>query len=294
MGRLRAGAILAGFALLTLPLIPVQEALLRWAPARARRLPHWYHKRVCGLLGVRVHIEGEAVKGRPLLLVSNHTSWLDILVLSAVAPVSFVSKKEVGSWPGVATLARLQRTIFVDRERRTDVGEATNEITARLAMGDAIVLFAEGTSSDGNRVLPFRSSLFAAVKPSARSTAPATGAVAQMVSIVYTRLGGVPLGRAGRPRVAWYGDMEMTGHVWNVLKAGPIDVRVRIGPPAPLESFADRKELARKSENEVREHVVRILRGRPAGAPVSIAEPPEAQRKTRFTGGSPHTDSKWR
>ena len=103
-----------------------------------------------------------------MLLVANHTSWLDIPVLSAVAPVSFVAKKEVGGWPFVSSLARLQRSVFVDRARRTAVGETAGEILARLAQGDTIVLFAEGTSSDGNRVLPFMTSLFAAAKPSAK------------------------------------------------------------------------------------------------------------------------------
>ncbi len=293
MGALRAGAILAGFAALTLPLLPVQEANVRWSRRFARRLPHWYHKRVCRLLGVRIHVEGEIVRDRAALLVANHTSWLDILVLSAVAPVSFVAKKEVGGWPGVATLARLQRTIYVDRERRSEVGEAAAEMLARLALGEAIVLFAEGTSSDGNRVLPFRSSLFAAAKPSARSGASAVEAVAQTVSLVYTRLHGVPLGRADRPRIGWYGDMEMLDHAWALLKAGPLDVRVRIGPPTPLASFTDRKELARHCEEEVREFVVRALRARPPNEPILIAAPPQHLRKARQPRPAQGADTKW-
>ena len=87
----------------------------------------------------------------------------------------------------------------------------------------------------------------------------------QTVSFVYTRLHGMPLGRAERPVVGWYGDMEMRSHAWELLKAGPLDVEIRIGPPVPLASFADRKELARHSEAQVREGVVRILRGRPVG-----------------------------
>jgi 1-acyl-sn-glycerol-3-phosphate acyltransferase len=278
MGALRASAILAGFAALTLPLIPVQEAFIRWSPLRARRLPHWYHKKLCRLVGVRIHLEGEPERDRPVLLVSNHTSWLDILVMSAVAPVSFVAKKEVGGWPGVATLARLQRTIFIDRQRRAEVADAANEIVRRLAAGDAIVLFAEGTSSDGNRVLPFRSSLFAAVKPSARSALDTPGAVVQTASIVYTRMHGLPIGRADRPRIGWYGDMELVGHAWELLKSGPLDVRVRIGAPVPLDAFADRKQLANCTEQMVREHVIRMLRARMADEPVAVRAPPAPPR----------------
>ena len=96
MGAFRGGAILAAFFALTLPLMPVQALLLRIDPKRARRFPNWYHRQVCRLLGVRIHLDGEVVRDRPVLLVANHTSWLDIPVLSAVAPVSFVAKKEVG------------------------------------------------------------------------------------------------------------------------------------------------------------------------------------------------------
>ncbi|HRN84970.1 MAG TPA: lysophospholipid acyltransferase family protein, partial [Hyphomicrobium sp.] len=105
MGSLRAAAILGGFFTLTVPLMPVQAALLRVSPRGARRFPNWYHRQVCRLLGVRLHIEGAIAPDRPVLVVANHTSWLDIPVLSAVAPLSFVAKKDVARWPFVSTLA---------------------------------------------------------------------------------------------------------------------------------------------------------------------------------------------
>lgn len=283
MGSFRAASILSGFAGLTLPLMPVQAGLNRYAPHLARRLPHWYHRRVCRLIGVRLHIDGDIAPNRPVLFIANHTSWLDIPVLSAVAPVSFVAKKEVGSWPGVSALARLQRTVFVDRERRAAVGTTASEIIERLAAGDSIVLFAEGTSSDGNRVLPFRTALFAAAKPSAAADAGASGgvdasgklhdAVVQTISIAYTRLHGVPLNRADRPLIGWYGDMDLPPHAWQLLKAGPIDARIVIGAPVPLDDFADRKALARHSEQEVRANLVRALRGLPRDAPLTPTRP---------------------
>ena len=163
MGALRGASILAGFFALTIPLMPVQAVLLRVAPKMARRFPHWYHKRVCRLLGIRLSIEGRVPPDAPVLIVSNHTSWLDIPVLSAVAPVSFVAKKQVGTWPFVSMLAKLQRSVFIDRDRRQASGAAASEIRSRLDSGEAIVLFAEGTSSDGNGVLPFKSALFGAL-----------------------------------------------------------------------------------------------------------------------------------
>lgn len=278
MGSLRAAAILGGFFTLTLPLMPVQAVLLRVSPRGARRFPNWYHRQVCRLLGVRLHIEGGIVPDRPVLVVANHTSWLDIPVLSAVAPLSFVAKKDVARWPFVSTLAKLQRTVFVDRERRSAVGETTNEMTARLAAGDVVVLFAEGTSSDGNRVLPFKTSLFAAAKPPARTgegaaASPGSEVVVQTLSLVYTRLHGVPINRSARPIVGWYGDMEMQSHAWALLKAGPLDVTIRIGEPIPLETFADRKDLARRSEEEIRRNVVQILRSYPRDAEIAVTRP---------------------
>jgi lyso-ornithine lipid O-acyltransferase len=103
----------------------------------------------------------------------------------------------------------------------------------------------------------------------------------QSLSLVYTRLHGIALGRADRPLVGWYGDMEMRTHAWRLLKAGPLDVHIRVGPPVPLSSFADRKDLARQSEAEVREHVVRILRARTPDEALTIAAPPERSAPVR-------------
>ncbi len=285
MSNIRASAILAAFFLLTVPLMPVQAVLTKVSRRAARRFPHWYHRQVCRLLGVHLNVKGEVVGDRPVLLVSNHTSWLDIPVLSAVAPVSFVAKKEVGSWPFVSSLARLQRTVFVDRNRRHTTGEAADEIMERLNQGDAIVLFAEGTSSDGNRVLPFKTSLFGAVKPGGRDVrgdAPAADAVVQTIAVVYTHLHGVPLGRADRPRVGWYGDMQMQSHAWEVLRSGPLAVTVTVGPPVPLSEFTDRKELALVSERQVRRNVHAVLRSRKAGESVEPVEPPDEARKLKI------------
>jgi len=297
MGTFRAASILTGFFALTVPLMPVQAALLRVSPKGARRFPHWYHRQVCKLFGIRLHIEGAVAQDRPVLLVSNHTSWLDITVLSAVAPVSFIAKKEVARWPFVKWLAKLQRSVFVDRERRSAVGETTNEIMARLATGDTVVLFAEGTSSDGNRVLPFKTSLFGAAKPLAKADAnPGVDADAsadvavQTLSLVYSRLHGVPLNRWVRPLVGWFGDMEMQSHAWELLKAGPLDVKIRIGAPIALDTFADRKDLARRTEAEIRENVVRLLRGYPDDLPIAVTAPPAeartARRPARSSGGA--------
>lgn len=280
MGALRGASILAGFFALTIPLMPVQAILLRVAPNAARRFPHWYHKRVCALMGIRLHIEGAVPSDTAVLIVSNHTSWLDIPVLSAVAPVSFVAKKQVGTWPFVSMLAKLQRSVFIDRERRQAAGAAASEIKARLDAGEAIVLFPEGTSSDGNGVLPFKSSLFGALW-SGFDTAQSGPALVQTMAIVYTHVHGVPLGRAGRPSVGWYGDMEMRAHAWQVLKSGPIDVSIRVGQAVPMQAFGNRKDLALETERQVRNAVLAVLRATAPDQPCEAVELNSEQRRQR-------------
>ena len=285
MGALRAATVLAGFAGLTIPLMPLQAVLVRISPSHARRLPHWYHKQLCKLLGIRINIEGEIAHDKPLLLIANHSSWLDIPVMSAIAPVSFIAKKEVSNWPGVSLLARLQRTVFVDRERRTSVKQTTSDLKERLAQGDTLLLFAEGTSSDGARLLPFKSALFAAAlghnigrKP-ARSRESEHPAFVQTVTVAYTHLHGVPIGYAERPIVGWYGDMEMLSHAWQLLKFGPIDVEARVGKPIAIGEFADRKAITQATENEIGENLARLLRYKQPNETVKVTPPSKSWNK---------------
>jgi lyso-ornithine lipid O-acyltransferase len=269
-GPLRAIGVLTAFFGLTLPLMPVQWLFLALSPTAARTFPHWYHRRVCRLLGIRLHIDGAVPRDMPVLLISNHVSWLDIPVISAVAPVSFIAKREVGTWPFVSWLAKLQRTIFIDRTRRADIPVVAAAMRERLAQDDALVLFAEGTSSDGNRVLPFKSSLLAIVAAK-QAAAPddATGKTpkVQTLSLVYTHIHGVPLSRADRNLIGWYGDMEMGGHAWSLLKSGPIDVAITVSDPVDLDDFTDRKELSRHAETLVRKNVSDALRARTPRSP---------------------------
>ena len=276
IATLRAGFILLAFVVLTLATIPIQAFFLKVHLRWAAQLPQRYHQAVCALIGVRIHTHGAVVREKAVLLVSNHCSWVDILVLSTLAPMSFIAKHDVASWPGIGLLARLQRSVFVARERRHSVGSTANEVLERLHQGDHIVLFAEGTSSDGNRVLPFKTSLFSVVTPFTRAFVRADGesvaavqskdpedqdhpAFLQTCTLAYVKRWGIPLGRAERPDVAWYGDMVLVPHLWHFLKSGPVDVHVRIGEKLALESFADRKTLASHSEREVRQNLATML-----------------------------------
>jgi len=262
MDRIRAGLLLAGFFLVTLVVMPVQMLLLALGARWRETVPHHYHRVLCWLLNVRVHVDGEIARNRPALLISNHISWLDIVVISALAPVHFIAKREVADWPFFGLLAKLQRTVFVDRERRTTVKDAAHEIAARLEAGERIVLFAEGTSSDGNQILPFKSALIGAAALAAEEEGES--ADVQTLALAYTRIYGLPMGRVARTHVAWYGDMDMLSHVWGLLRQGPLDVHVRISTPLKLENIRDRKKLAAISEAQVRRNFAELLTARVA------------------------------
>ena len=170
------------------------------------------------------------------------------------ARLRLVAKAEVGQWPLFGWLAKLQRTIFVDRRCRRSVDQR-DEMTERLRAGDDLILFPEGTSNDGNRVLPFKSSLF--------SVAEKSGQVpVQPVSVAYTHLDGVPLGRYLRPLIAWYGDMDLATHLWHAAGLGWVTAVVEFHPPATVEELGSRKALSEYCQRQIAAGVTSALSGR--------------------------------
>src|SRR3974390_3176866 len=229
----------ASFGALTLALLPFQAVAVALELPLRRRIPVLYHRAMCAILGVRIREIGARVHEHPLLIVANHCSWLDISVISAVAPVVFVAKQEIARWPLFGLLAKLQRTVFVDRSRRHKTREVNAEIARRLTGGDPVVLFGEGTSSDGNRVLAFRSALIGSARD-ALAKAGHTGRVwIQPLSIAYTRMRGLPVSRHERPRIAWYGRMTIGRHLAGVARHGRIDVTVTWGEPVAFDQQSD-------------------------------------------------------
>ncbi|WP_425419930.1 lysophospholipid acyltransferase family protein [Oricola indica] len=262
--RIRLALVIGILVPMTAVLLPIQIAAIRAGHPLRRRLPHVWHRVATRMLGLRVNVIGRPAihESAGVLIASNHVSWLDIVALGAAAPVSYVAKHEVGGWPGVSILAKLQETLFIERERRGKVGEQAGQIRERLARGDAIVLFAEGTTSDGNFLLPFKSALFGAVGVGPGSEVAHESVRVQPVAIVYTHLHGVPMGRFDRPVAAWPGDVELGPHVAGVLEAGAIDVVVCFGEPIVVGDMANRKALAAACEHAVREMASGVLRGR--------------------------------
>lgn len=257
---IRATLAIVILVLASLVLIPAQWLAIRFGWEIRHTLPVRWHRIATYVLGIKVRVHGAPDPRRPLLVAANHTSWLDIPVIGSIAPVCFVAKSDVGRWPVFGLLARLQRTVFVDRNRRAETGQATREIARRMIDGDMMVLFAEGTSNSGNGVLPFRSSLIGA----AREALGAEGGDVwvQPMSVAYTAVQGLPMGRQFRPVAAWTGELDLLPHVWTVLRENSIDAVVSWGEPIRFKSDSDRKQVTEQAEKSVRLMTANVLTGR--------------------------------
>lgn len=252
--------------------LPAQWLALRLAPPLARWMPVIFHRYLLFVLGVKVERHGVPDQRQPLLIASNHLSWLDILVISSLRPVSFIAKSEVGEWPLFGTLARLQRSIFVERARRGKTGEVNRSIAERLTNGDALVLFAEGTTSDGTRVLPFRSALIGAAQAVSNEGSHGKDTALsfiQPLNIAYPRIGGLPIGRADHPLIAWHGDMDLVPHLGDFLTLPGVDCRVTFLPAREIGAGTDRKAVTREIEATIRATHAATLTGRARPASIS-------------------------
>ena len=240
-------------------------------------LPGWgfiscnYYRLLARLLRLRVHVAGEPLRGRPVLFVSNHVSWLDIIAIGSIQPVAFVAKSEVRKWPLVGITAEMQRTVFVERAKRHQTGDAVAQMVDRLAHDTPVVLFAEGTSSDGNRVLPFRSALLGAVEMAAKDGGAAELTI-QPMAVAYTATQGIPMGRQHRPLAAWYGDLDFMPHIRMLIEKTALDATVAFGEAIPADATLTRKAMTGRLEQETRRMMAETLRGKPL-SPGFVTEP---------------------
>lgn len=262
MAEVKAAWIIFLLTIVSLILIPLQWISLKLNLSIRKKLPQIWHKVATRLVGIKIRQIGSPSTDRPLLITANHASWVDIAVIGSLIPLSFIAKSEVSGWPVFGLFAKLQRTVFVNRSRRSETGQVANEIAERMSAGDAMVLFAEGTSNDGNCVLPFRSALLGAATR-ALGEDDDTQVWVQPLSIAYQGFYGLPMGRAHRPHVAWYGDMELPGHLWGIFSRGALDVIVTWGEPVLVGKATDRKALTRRLENEVRALTIASLLQKP-------------------------------
>ena len=284
MSRFGVALRLLGLVLFFVLIVGPQALSLRFGWPLAERLPVAFHRLFLRLFGVRVVERGRPPGAMPTLVLSNHVSWLDIPVIGSRRPLSFIAKSEIEGWPVIGLFAKLQRSVFIDRARRKATAEVNQAVAHRLMRGEAIVLFAEGTTGDGTRLLPFRSSLVGAAR--AALTEPGLERIhLQPLAVSYVRRNGLPVTRRERPEIAWYGDMELAPHLGLFLKGGPLDAVVTWGEPIAFDPASDRKTATAEAEAAVRALIQappaapeapRLRPPVPRAAPVVASEPKSA------------------
>lgn len=226
-------------------LVSAPRRRARWSSAMQSR----WGRALCAILGVRLERSGSPPRP-PFFLVSNHLSYLDVLVLSSAFPCVFVAKAEVRGWPVLGRLSAAVGTIFVDRARRSDVPRVLRDVEAAFALGRGVVLFPEGTSSDGSSVLPFRSPL---LDLPARRGEPVYAA-----ALFYRTPAGEP---SAAEAICWWSDIAFAPHLRRLLGLRRIEARL-VFSERPLH-HADRKELAVELGREVARLHARLAAERP-------------------------------
>ena len=212
-------------------------------PKYSIHVPQIFHKLLVWMINIKIIVEGKIAKeNKGLLFVSNHLSYIDIPILGSLMSVKFVAKNEIARWPIIGRLAKMGNTIFIKRIKSNLVKEK-DIIQKELNLGFRVILFPEGTTSDGIRVLKFKSSLLSSIEKNNYQIQP--------IVINYERINGFPLNRWLKPIIAWYGDMGLKSHLLNVLRLFSIEARVRFLDPIYARDFKDRKSMTFALQNVI-------------------------------------------
>ncbi len=215
--------------------LPFQAAARAFNLKARRTIPVFFHRVLTRfILGMRIEVVGAPVTARPAFFVCNHMSYADIPVIGSVIPASFVARADSARWPLLGLLAKLQDSVFVERGRRAQSRAQNQKLSSFLESGGGLVLFPEGTSSDGRGVLPFKSTLLQAA-----FDAPPDLAI-QPVTLACLNDDG--LGRL----YPWHGEMNFPGHAWPFLQVPRFVLRLTFHPPVAAAQFAGRKNLAER------------------------------------------------
>ncbi|MBU3890772.1 1-acyl-sn-glycerol-3-phosphate acyltransferase [Methylosinus sporium] len=248
MPYLRAITFVLAMAGAFVVFVPIQWLARRRRWELRHRIQTGFCRVMCRIIGIEVRESGAPGGSSPRFVVANHVSWTDIIALASLYPLVFLAKAEVASWPVLGFLARLQGTVFVERGNRRAIPIVNAALAERLRAGDDVVVFAEGTSSDGAGVLKFNASHFAMLSGLAESNQDAAKPTLVPTAIVYTRRSST----GERLDVGWYGDMTFLPHLWSLMKRGGAKCHILWGE-AVDPSSGDRKALAAATEASVRE-----------------------------------------
>lgn len=257
-------AVMKLFAFLVGTIILVLVHTIWYVLTRRLGVTMYFHKWCCFVFNVKIKIEGENAhrKNNPVIYLCNHISYLDIVVLGSFIDGCFVAKNEVAGWPGFGLLAKLQKTVFIDRK-------ASALLRSRKSIADAmekdhdIILFPEGTSSDGWDVLKFRAGLLGIFFPDEKNVggdhAVINNALVQPIVVKHTKINGVAVTKedqSKRDLYAWYGDMELAPHLWSFAHVFSAEVEIHMLDPLSTNDFVHRYDIA----NAAQERVAKIIK----------------------------------
>ena len=227
-------------------------------------LPHVFHAGVRKILGIKVLISGQASQIKPTLYASNHISYIDIFVLGSIRAY-YIAKSEVANWPVLGKFAKYQNTLFIERK----AGRAKSQtilMRDHLQSGHSLILFAEGTSTDGTHVQPFKSSLFEAAnsqtdenKEPGEATPVICRVAIQPVTVTYTKHAGLAMNQAVRDYYAWYATMPFAPHFAALFSLKKVEVNVHFHPVCYLDQFDSRKHCADHCQSLVAEKMAEFL-----------------------------------
>lgn len=216
-------------------------------------VPRYFHRGVRRLFNIDLELEGELCTDEPTIYVCNHISYLDVFVLGSILPGSFIAKSEVAGWPLFGKLARLQNTLFFERNARR-VRDQIQVMKDHLVHRGNLIFFPEGTSTPGDHVEPFRSSLLQAADGEA-------GVPIQPVTVAYVKYEQQMMTQAERDAYAWYLPMTFLPHFLNGLGLGKSTAKIIFHKPVMITDFESRKACAEYCEEQVRRGLMRALEG---------------------------------
>ena len=205
------------------------------AKRMSKKVVQTFHKLVLWFVNINIEVSGKRNLNKlPTIYISNHLSYLDIPVLGSIINGRFIAKDDISNWPIIGLLSKVGNTIFINRNLRF-LKKNKSIIYDYISEGDNIILFPEGTTSDGIRVLRFKSSLFASLEQK--------NILIQPIFIKYISINGMPLNRWLKPMIAWYGDMDLKPHLLNILKLFSIKIKIILLPPLNGNNYTNRKDM---------------------------------------------------
>jgi 1-acyl-sn-glycerol-3-phosphate acyltransferase len=247
MPYLRALGFVLALAFFVILVAPVQALARRRNWPLQHKIQTLFCRTMRRVIGIEVSAQGGLPAAAPRFVVANHVSWTDIIAISSLYPLVFLAKAEVAGWPVLGFLARLQGTIFVDRANRRAVPEVNAALARELRAGRDVVVFAEGTSTNGTATPKFNASHFAMLHDLAQNRA---------VAVVPTAFAYFPREESDEDSkdfdVGWYGDMSFVPHLWGLMRRGGARCRIIFGEPIDPAAYPDRKALAEASQSSVR------------------------------------------